>query len=108
MTSIATDTTKADMDELTRLFQQTRINEAEDYIDKQRQRKVAVMNFGRLNPPTRGHLGLLRFISERASDLGGKGFIFVSASQNYLPPHKGTKWRPVVNRVRKTDRKTGR
>jgi nicotinic acid mononucleotide adenylyltransferase len=63
--------------------------------------KVAVMNFGRLNPPTRGHFTLLNYISKQADILGGKGFIFVSASQNYLPPHKGTKWRPVVSRVTK-------
>ena len=99
MTSIATDTTKTDMDDLTKLFQQTRINEAQDYIKK---RKVAVMNFGRLNPPTRGHYKLLEYIADQAKLLGGKGFIFLSASQNYLPPHKGTKWRPVVNKVTKS------
>ena len=99
MTSIATDTTKTDMDEITRLFQQTRINEAEEYIKK---RKVAVMNFGRLNPPTRGHYKLLEYIADQAKLLGGKGFIFLSASQNYLPPKEGTKWRPVVNRVTKS------
>ena len=98
MASIAAKN-KADMDDLTKLFQQTRINEAEDYIKK---RKVAVMNFGRLNPPTRGHYKLLEYIADQAKLLGGKGFIFLSASQNYLPPHKGTKWRPVVNRVTKS------
>ena len=77
MATIAEDTTKSDMDELTRLFQQTRINEAEEYIKK---RKVAVMNFGRLNPPTRGHYKLLQYIAEQAKLLGGKGFIFLSAS----------------------------
>ena len=60
------------------------------------------MNFGRLNPPTRGHYKLLQYIAEQAKFLGGKGFIFLSASQNYLPPHKGTEWRPVVNRVTKS------
>jgi len=98
MASIAAKN-KRDMDELTKLFQQTRINEAEDYIKR---RKVAVMNFGRLNPPTRGHYKLLEYIADQAKLLGGKGFIFLSASQNYLPPHKGTKWRPVVNRVTKS------
>ena len=98
MASIAAQN-KKDMDDLTKLFQQTRINEAQDYIDK---RKVAVMNFGRLNPPTRGHYKLLEYIADQAKLLGGKGFIFLSASQNYLPPHKGTKWRPVVNRVTKS------
>ena len=34
MTSIATDTTKGDMDDLTRLVEQTKISKAEDYIDK--------------------------------------------------------------------------
>lgn len=99
MATIAEDTTKADMDDLTRLFQQTRINEAEEYIKK---RKVAVINFGRLNPPTRGHYKLLEYIADQAKLLGGKGFVFLSASQNYLPPHKGTQWRPVVNRVTKS------
>ena len=79
-----------------------KVNEAEDYIDKHRQRKVAVMNFGRLNPPTRGHYKLLEYIADHAKLLGGKGFIFLSASQNYLQTHKGTKWRPVVNRVTKS------
>ena len=102
MATIAEDKTKAQMDELTRLFQQTRINEAEKYIKDERKRKVAVMNFGRLNPPTRGHYKLLEYIADQAKLLGGKGFIFLSASQNYLPPHKGTKWRPVVNRVTKS------
>ncbi|RZD40564.1 MAG: hypothetical protein CXT73_06415 [Methanobacteriota archaeon] len=64
--------------------------------------KVAVMNFGRLNPPTRGHFKLLNFISEQATSLGGNGFIFVSASKNFLPPHKGTKWRPPVSQVTKS------
>ena len=98
MASIAAQN-KKDMDDLTKLFQQTKINEAEEYIKK---RKVAVMNFGRLNPPTRGHYKLLEYIADQAKLLGGKGFIFLSASQNYLPPHKGTKWRPVVNRVTKS------
>ena len=102
MTSIATDTTKADIDDLTRLLEQTKITQAEEYIDKYRQHKVAVMNFGRLNPPTRGHYKLLEYIADQAKLLGGKGFIFLSASQNYKPPHKGTKWRPVVNRVTKS------
>ena len=98
MASIAAKN-KIYMDELTKLFQQTRINEALHYIDK---RKVAVMNFGRLNPPTRGHYKLLEYIADKAKLLGGTGFIFLSASQNYKPPHKGTKWRPVVNRVTKS------
>ncbi len=98
MASIAAKN-KKDMDELTELFKQTRINEAEDYIDK---RKVAVMNFGRLNPPHKGHLKLLQFISDHATLLGGEGFVFLSASKNYLPPHKGTEWRGPVKPVTKT------
>ena len=99
MASIATDTTKDTMDNLTSLFQETKITKTKalDY-----KRKVAVMNFGRLNPPTRGHYKLLEYIAEQAKLLEGNGFIFLSASQNYLPPHKGTKWRPVVNRVTKS------
>ena len=50
MASIAAQN-KKDMDDLTKLFQKTRINEAQDYIDK---RKVAVINFGRLNPINKG------------------------------------------------------
>ena len=99
MASIAAENKKY-MADLTELFQQTRITGDEDYGE--RKRKVAVMNFGRLNPPTRGHYKLLEYIAEKAKLLGGKGFIFLSASQNYLPPHKGTKWRPVVNRVTKS------
>ena len=98
MASIA-DKNKKHMDELTELFKQTRINEAEDYVKK---RKVAVMNFGRLNPPHKGHLKLLQFISDRATLLGGEGFVFLSASKNYLPPEKGTKWRDQVKPVTKT------
>ena len=102
MASIATDTTEADMVDLTRLLEQTKISKAEDYIDKYRQHKVAIMNFGRLNPPTRGHYKLLKYISDQAKLYGGKGFIFLSASKNILPPDKPTKWRPVVNRVTKS------
>ena len=87
--------TEHELDELTKLFQKTNI---QSQIVTELP-KVAVMNFGRLNPPTRGHHELLKFISNKATSLGGKGFIFISASQNYLPPHKGTKWRPAVNRV---------
>ena len=78
-TKVAEDTTKADMDDLTRLFQQTRINEAEEYIKK---RKVAVMNFGRLNPPTRGHYKLLEYIADQAKLLGGKDLYFFSKSKH--------------------------
>ena len=101
MASIAAKN-ESDMNELTELFKQTKITNAFDYIKDERKRKVAVMNFGRLNPPTRGHYKLLEYIAGRAKLLGGTGFIFLSASQNYLPPHKGTKWRPVVNRVTKS------
>ena len=99
MATIAEDTTKADMDDLTRLFQQTKIEDAYNYI---KERKVAVINFGRLNPPTRGHYKLLTYIADQAKLLGGKGFVFLSASKNILPPNKGTQWRPVVNRVTKS------
>ena len=99
MARIATN----DMKELEELFKKTnireRVSKAENYI---KNRKVAVMNFGRLNPPHKGHLELLQFISNRASILGGEGFVFLSASKNYLPPHKGTKWRGQTQRTTKS------
>ncbi len=92
-----------DMKELEELLKKVNIRErsekAENYI---KNRKVAVMNFGRLNPPHKGHLKLLQFISNRASILGGEGFVFLSASKNYLPPAKGTKWRGQTQRTTKT------
>ena len=88
-----------EMEDLSKLLQITNIREADD---KWKKRKVAVMNFGRLNPPHKGHLKLLQFISDRATLLGGEGFVFLSASKNYLPPNKGTKWRDPVKPVTKT------
>ena len=77
------------MDDLTRLFQQTKIEDAYNYI---KERKVAVINFGRLNPPTRGHYKLLTYIADQAKLLGGKGFVFFQLVKTYyhqIKEHNG-------------------
>jgi citrate lyase synthetase len=44
--------------------------------------KTAVAVFGRMNPPTNGHLLLMRKLSELASKESGDAFVFVSHSQD--------------------------
>ena len=45
-------------------------------------RATAVFAFGRFNPPTIGHQKLIEFVQATARKVNGKGFIFLSHSQN--------------------------
>ena len=45
-------------------------------------RATAVFAFGRFNPPTIGHQKLIELVQAQAKKVNGKGFIFLSHSQN--------------------------
>ena len=45
-------------------------------------RATAVFAFGRFNPPTVGHQKLIQLVQATAKKVNGKGFIFLSHSQN--------------------------
>ena len=45
-------------------------------------RATAVFSFGRFNPPTIGHQKLIELVQAQAKKVNGKGFIFLSHSQN--------------------------
>ena len=45
-------------------------------------RATAVFAFGRFNPPTIGHQKLIELVQTQAKKVNGKGFIFLSHSQN--------------------------
>ena len=49
---------------------------------KEDDRSTAVFAFGRFNPPTIGHEKLIQKVQDTASKVNGKGFIFLSHSQN--------------------------
>ena len=45
-------------------------------------RSTAVFAFGRFNPPTIGHQKLIEKVQSMASQVNGKGFIFLTHTQN--------------------------
>ncbi len=49
---------------------------------KEDDRSVAVFAFGRFNPPTIGHQKLLSKVLDTATELNGKGYVFLSQKQN--------------------------
>ena len=49
---------------------------------KEDDRAVAVFAFGRFNPPTIGHQKLLSKVLDTATELNGKGYVFLSQKQN--------------------------
>ena len=49
---------------------------------KEDDRSVAVFAFGRFNPPTIGHQKLLSKVLDVATELNGKGYVFLSQKQN--------------------------
>jgi len=49
---------------------------------KEDDRSTAVFAFGRFNPPTIGHQKLIEKVQSMASQVNGKGFIFLSHTQN--------------------------
>ena len=49
---------------------------------KEDDRSTAVFAFGRFNPPTIGHQKLIEKVQSMANQVNGKGFIFLSHTQN--------------------------
>ena len=59
---------------------------------KEDDRSTAVFAFGRFNPPTIGHQKLIQKVQDTASKVNGKGFIFLSHSQNNKTDPLTLKW----------------
>ena len=55
--------------------------------------KKAVFTFGRFQPPTKGHEGLIKSIEENAIKLEARPYVFVSLSQNTL---RDNKWKKAI------------
>ena len=55
--------------------------------------KKAVFTFGRFQPPTKGHAGLIKSVEEKAKELEAKPYVFVSLTQNAL---KNTQWKKAI------------
>ena len=55
--------------------------------------KKAVFTFGRFQPPTKGHGGLIKSIEENGRKLEAKPYVFVSLSQNAL---KDNEWKQAI------------
>tara|TARA_B100000575_G_C23142062_1_gene664945 strand:+ start:3813 stop:5393 length:1581 start_codon:yes stop_codon:yes gene_type:complete len=55
--------------------------------------KKAVFTFGRFQPPTKGHEGLIKSIEESGKILEAKPYVFVSLSQNAL---KDNDWKQAI------------
>lgn len=51
-------------------------------LSERPKRKVAVMAFGRMNPPTRGHSVVVQTVMDEARRLHGDHFVFVSKAQD--------------------------
>ena len=49
---------------------------------KEDDRATAVFAFGRFNPPTIGHQKLIQKVQSMAKQVNGKGFIFLTHTQN--------------------------
>lgn len=58
--------------------------------------KRAVFTFGRFQPPTKGHEGLIKSIEEKAQKYEGTPYVFVSLSQNALTD---TKWKKAIPQI---------
>jgi len=52
------------------------------FIREAKNEKVAVVTFGRMNPPTIGHQKLVQTVSRVAQQQGGKPMVFVSKTQD--------------------------
>ena len=63
--------------------------------------KRAVFTFGRFQPPTKGHEGLIRSIEEKSEELEADPYVFVSLSQNALTD---TQWKKAIPQIEKRNK----
>ena len=56
-----------------------------------------IFTFGRFQPPTIGHEGLIRSVEEYAIDLQAQPYVFVSLTQNAL---KDSEWKKAIPKLR--------
>ena len=63
--------------------------------------KRAVFTFGRFQPPTKGHEGLIQSIEEKSEKLEADPYVFVSLSQNALTD---TQWKKAIPQIEKRNK----
>lgn len=81
------------------------INLTEKDDDQPKETKIAVFTFGRMNPPTKGHLKLVDKTIDVAKEKGGEHFIFPSQTVDKKKDPEKSKnpldWGTKVNFLRK-------
>ena len=62
-----------------------------DPVIKSADKSVAYFTYGRFQPPTIGHAGLIQAVKERADITGSDAFVFVSSTMNKMDKYKTSK-----------------
>lgn len=62
-----------------------------DPVVKSADKSVAYFTYGRFQPPTTGHAGLIQAVKEKADVTGADAFVFVSSSINAMDKYKASK-----------------